>query len=109
LNFDGEWVKELKIEDVPRAFRPLVETLGIEGAAKLSNAYPGMSIYVPKPETLFERLRNDLIRRDLRTMSYREVARKYGLTEQWIRQIGDHNAGRKDEADDRQIDMFATG
>lgn len=109
MNFDGEWVKELKIEDVPRAFRPLVEAIGIEAAAALANAYPGMSIYVPKPETLFERLRNDLIRRDLRTMSYREVARKYGLTEQWIRQIGDHAAGRKDEIDERQIPMFDTG
>lgn len=108
MKFDGEWVKELTIDDVPSAFRPIVEAIGIEAAANLANAYPGMSIYVPKPETLFERRRNELICRDVQVLGYRDTARKYGFTEQWIRQLTDHDAGRKNDVDDRQIAMFET-
>ena len=95
MKFDGEWVKELTVADVPRQFRELVEAIGVEAAAKLAHAYPGMSIYVPKPETLLEKKRNELIRRDVRSIGYRATARKYGLTEVWIRQIADHGGGRK--------------
>lgn len=101
MNINGDWIKELKIDDMPRAFRDLVDAIGIEAAAKLSASYPGMSIYVPKPETIFVRPRNEMIRRDVRTLSYREVARKYDLTEQWVRQIADHGAGPKADNDER--------
>lgn len=103
MKYSDEWVKELTVDDVPKAFRPLVEAIGIEAAFRLSEAYPGMPVYVPKPETLFEIKRNELIRRDVRTLGYRGCARKYGLTEVWIRQIVDH------QKDERQIDMFASG
>lgn len=97
----SEWIKEVKIDDVPKSFRGLVEAIGVEATYKLCKAYPGLSVYVPKPEALVERKRNEMIRRDVRIIGYRDTARKYGLTEVWIRQIADH---QKD--DSRQIGMF---
>lgn len=90
MNFDGEWWKEIRPEDIPRHFREIVEVVGIEATVKLAQRYGGLAVYVPKPNALFEKRRNELIRRDARVHGYRETALKYGLTEVWVRQIVDH-------------------
>lgn len=102
MKYSEDWVKEVRLEDLPRQFHELVEAIGIEAAFKLAEAYPGMAVYVPKPETLFERARNNMIRRDVRIIGYRGCARKYGLTEVWIRQICDYQKGSA-----KQTDMFS--
>jgi Mor family transcriptional regulator len=101
MNFEGDWWKEIKPGDVPKSFQELVEVVGIEATVKLAIRYGGLAVYVPKPNALFEKKRNDMIRRDVRIHGYRETAVKYGLTEVWVRQICDHQK----EAD-RQLDMF---
>ncbi|CAK0772479.1 Mor domain-containing protein [Gammaproteobacteria bacterium] len=96
------WLKEIRLEDIPRPFRGLVEANGVEATYKLCNAYPGLSVYVPKPAALVEKRRNELIRRDVRIIGYRQTAIKYNLTEVWVRQIVDH---QKDSS--RQTTLFA--
>lgn len=101
LTNQQDWIKEITIADVPKSFHGLVEAIGIEATYQLAVAYPGMGIYVPKPEALVEKKRNEMICRDVRIIGYRETARKYNLTEVWIRQIADH---KKDDL--TQIPMF---
>jgi Mor family transcriptional regulator len=98
LNFDEEWIKEVRIEDVPRAFREIVEVIGIEAAARLSQRFGGIPLYVPKIEALLERKRNEMICRDVRIVGYRQTALKYKLSEVWVRQIADHKSEDKQES-----------
>lgn len=101
LQFDEEWIKEVKIEDVPRAFQEICEVVGVQAAAKLSQRFGGLPLYIPKIEALLERKRNEMIRRDVRVIGYRQTALKYKLTEVWVRQIADHQ--REEE---KQQSMF---
>lgn len=85
----GDWLKEITEEDIPKQFRWIVGIIGIEATAKLSDHSGGVTIYVPKLEALLERKRNELIKRDVQVIGYKETARKYRLTEVWVRQIAD--------------------
>lgn len=100
MNYDAEWIKEVKITDVPASFREIVRVIGIEAAAKLSEHFGGLPLYVPKIASLLERKRNEMIRRDVRIIGYRQTALKYKLSEVWVRQIADH------KSEDKQADLF---
>ena len=101
MTYDGEWLDDLKPEDFPRAFQDLVQLLGVRPTVLLSTHFGGLQFYVPKPDALLQKKRDDLIRLDRqRGMEYRALALKYKLTEVWIRQICDH------AEDNRQRDLF---
>lgn len=104
LTFEGEWVKDVKIEDLPASYQEVANLVGVENAVKLSEHLGGLPYYFPKIDGLLERKRNEMIRKDRASgMDYRDLAKKYKLTEVWIRQIVDH------KEDDKQISLFKTG
>jgi Mor family transcriptional regulator len=101
MSYDGEWLDDLKPEDFPKAFHDLVQLLGVRSTVALSQNFGGLQFYIPKPDVLLQKKRDDMIKVDrMRGMDYRALAIKYKLTEVWIRQICDH------QEDNRQLSLL---
>ncbi|MDE5583072.1 MAG: DNA-binding protein [Ruminococcus sp.] len=67
--------------------RELAETVGLEAYRKLVKNYGGMTLYIPKREIIPKDVRNKEIKKSINGSNYRELARKYELSEMTIRRI----------------------
>ena len=78
---------ELKMEDIAdEQQRSLAELIGIENYKKLVEVYGGSSIYIYKRDGFLRQLRDKNIKAEFKG-DYRELARKYNLSEVAIRNI----------------------
>lgn len=67
--------------------RELAETIGLDAYRKLVANYGGMHIYICKSETVLRELRNIEICNEFNGFNYRELAKKYNLSEKTVREI----------------------
>lgn len=79
--------RQLTPEQIPQDIRWLPELVGMESFMKILDLVGGENIYFPKRESLERPLRQQAILREYNGCNYRQLARKYGLTERSIRQI----------------------
>ena len=78
---------ELKMEDIAdEQQKALAELIGIENYKKLVEVYGGSSIYVYKRDSFLRTVRDKKIKAEFKG-DYRELARKYNLSEVAIRNI----------------------
>lgn len=84
---NAEWIKEISIEDLPDAYQEVASVVGIEHAIRLSECLGGISFYFPKIDQLIQKKRDEAIRKEFNGANHRDLAKKYGLSEIWIRQI----------------------
>ncbi len=80
-------LKELKEEQLPEDQRRISEVIGMEAYQKLVRTFSGSMLYIPKAESLERAVRDERIRKEFTGNNYRELSRKYGLTENWVRAI----------------------
>jgi Mor family transcriptional regulator len=67
-------------------FEQLAEAVGEESARRLAKSFAGENIYIPKGITTDKR--HEAIRQEFRDgATYRELARRYGYAERYIRTI----------------------
>ena len=83
--------------------RELAETVGLEAYRKLVANYGGMCIYIYKSETVLRELRNAEICNEFNGFNYRELAKKYNLSEKTVREIV---SGKKYIQIDGQMGFF---
>ena len=87
----NNWLKEIAAEipldDLPEEYQIVAELFGVDGALRLAKQSGGMRIYVPKFEKLIRARRDARIRAEFNGANHRELARKYDLTETWVREI----------------------
>ena len=83
--------------------RELAETIGLDAYRQLVKNYGGMHIYICKSETVLREIRNDEIYDNFNGTNYRELAKKYNLSEKTVREI---IAERKNIHIDGQIKFF---
>ncbi len=74
-------------ETFPHPYDLLVEMFGLENSIKFAKAFGGSYLYVPKYDCLIRESRNDQIFREFDGTNCKQLAKKYGLTENWIREI----------------------
>ena len=86
-----DWVKEIQAELLPEPYRKLSEEIGIENVIVLADEFQGTSVYFPKLDGLLKSLRDHRIRDEYTGNNVKDLARKYGLTEVWIRSILQEN------------------
>lgn len=67
--------------------RELAETIGIESYKRLVEYFGDCQLYVPKLETFLKDIRNEEIKENFNGSNYRELAKKYSLSEMTIRRI----------------------
>lgn len=78
----------IELDDLRDEQRGIAQVIGMEAYLKLSKSYGGTTIYVAKAEDVMERKRRDeRIIQEYDGTNTTLLARKYGLTETWIRNI----------------------
>lgn len=97
-----EWLDEINPDELPEPYRDISKMIGLRNTLKLADKYQGTAIYLPKLDALVRRARDERIRAEFNGGNYRALARKYGLTETWVRQVIAEGLN----ADKNQISMF---
>lgn len=86
-----QWIEKLipniTIESLPESYQEVARIIGIDNAIKLSQYLGGLGYYFPKLDSMLRQTRDELIRKEFTGFNHRDLARKYGLTEVWIREI----------------------
>lgn len=85
------WITEIAhkitIESLPDELQDVAACIGMENTLTVIEKLGGLSIYFPKPDSLFKNIRDDQIRKEFNGANHRTLAQKYNLTESWIRNI----------------------
>lgn len=82
--------------------REIAETIGIEAYKKLVERFGGCHIYICKIDTIQREIRNKEIQNNFNGFNYRELARKYNLSEKAVREI----ISRNDKNNCEQLGFF---
>ena len=89
------WMKQVRREDLgSEMLRELEETIGLEATLQLVATYSGMVIYIPKMETVGRGLRDREICREYNGENARTLAKRYGVSESWVRRVANERARR---------------
>ena len=78
---------QLQLEHLDGEQRQLAEAIGIKAYIKLLRAFAGAYVYVPTIDTVTLQLRDKLIREEYNGYNALELAKKWGLSERWVRSI----------------------
>lgn len=82
---------ELLVCEVVVGLNPFVHHVhplpGLGAIYKLAEIVGGTTIYIPKPESLTRPVRDARIKKEFTGYNHQELARKYGVTERWVRRI----------------------
>ena len=88
-----DWVAaiigEVTMEDLPESYRDVARVIGVENAVKLSAVVGGLGYYFPQLDGILRKKRDECIRREFNGNNHRELAKKFNLTERWVREIVD--------------------
>jgi len=78
----------LTLDDLREEQKQIAEIIGVEAYLELTKVFGGTTIYIAKAEEIAKRNdRDSQIREEFDGSNYAALARKYGLTEVWIRNI----------------------
>ncbi|MFA7465184.1 MAG: Mor transcription activator family protein [Syntrophales bacterium] len=89
---------QITIETLPESYQEVARIVGVDNAIKLSQYLGGLVYYFPQLESLLRKYRDELIRSEFTGANHRDLAKKYGLTEVWIREIV-HSKTAQDQPD----------
>ena len=81
-------IDDIQPEDLPNLLNDIARIIGIENTLKLTQILGGGHHYFPTYNKATKELQNRLALKDYRKgMSYKDIARKYGKSETWIRTL----------------------
>ena len=72
--------------DVPDSVRDVVDVIGIDAFKGLVKLAGGSNLYIPNESNLVKPIRNRIIREEFNG-SYRDISRKFGISEVQARNI----------------------
>lgn len=83
-----ELAKDLTLEMLPEGiYKDIAQAIGSENFYKLTKVVGGATIYLPKPESVIRPIRDAHIKSEFNGYNHPELAKKYGVTERWVRQL----------------------
>lgn len=83
-----EIAKELSADMIPEGiWRTLAEEIGAYNVIKVMELINGDSVYVPKPDRTLVPARDAKIKREFNGYNFENLARKYGLSTNYIRTL----------------------
>ena len=80
-------IDQVTVEDLPESYRDVAMVVGVENAIRLSDTLGGLAYYFQQLDKVLIRKRDDLIRSEFTGANHKPLARKYGLSAVWIREI----------------------
>jgi Mor family transcriptional regulator len=72
---------------LPENYREIAKAIGVENFLKLAEVVGGSTLYIPKPESLVRPVRDVQIKEEFNGYNHLELAKRYGVTERWVRQL----------------------
>lgn len=100
---------DIQLDDLPEEWRQIAELIGLDDTLRLIEARQGEPIHCPKLQSVQRAARNRAIRAEFKKgADYRDLARKFGLTVRWVREIlsGDSGPCRAVKPVDKQLKLF---
>lgn len=82
-----EWMRKLRIQDLPDPYQSIAQKLGMEIAMEIVSMFQGAQVYFPRLENVCNERRKELILEDFDGYNFRELAEKYACTERWVRKV----------------------
>lgn len=114
LLFKQDWIKNIVLDDLPEPLQHLVLTAEEEGLDRntaisftllVGREMGGQMYPVPKVDKIITSLRRRLIVQELeRSVEYARIARTFGVTEQWVREI--HHTMLEEKRKPKQQALF---
>ena len=80
-------LREIRLDDIPESYRDIAEKMGIDNFINLCELCGGITLYLPKVETLKLGGRDREIRSRFDGGNYKMLARQFRLSERQIRKI----------------------
>ncbi len=81
-------INELTPEMIPEGiYRAIAEEIGIKNFITLAELIGGTTFYIPKSDTFLRPVRDLRIKQEFNGYNHTELAKKYNLSERWIRVI----------------------
>lgn len=93
---------KIKVDELPEPYQTIFDLIGLENTLMIAKELGGTRHYFPKFESLFRDSRNQMIYNEFNGSNYREIAKKYNLSETRIREIINEEHNRRF----MQINMF---
>lgn len=87
MDWLSEIAAEMTIDCLPENYQEVARLVGVDNALRLSRHLGGTCFYYQKLDSLLLKKRDERICREFTGCNHRDLARKYGLTESWIREI----------------------
>lgn len=100
-----EWMRDIMAEDLPEPYSQIVEWLGLENTLKLAGEFGGRNMYFPKTDVMIRAARDRAICREFTGFNLLELAKKYDLTENRVREILS-DGGLRPKLDPNQVTLF---
>lgn len=98
---------DIQFEDLPEPYDMLAEKFGISVALEMAKLFSGERVYFLKYEAVERPLRNKKIKSEFNGYNFKELARRYNMTEMGIRQIvADEIKVKQDEPNMHQVSFF---
>lgn len=79
--------KIINLDQLSGEQRELAEIIGLDAYKKLIEHFGGCQLYIPKLETILKEVRNKEIKENFNGFNYRELAKKYHVSEMTVRKI----------------------
>lgn len=86
--WEEKWLEEMTLDMVKSGLQyQIAKVIGVQGYLQLCKLIDGDKVYIPEFESVITPLRNQKIKEEFNGYNHKELAKKYGLTPNWIRQI----------------------
>lgn len=82
LDFD-----KVELSMLPEEYQQAAEVIGIDSFLKLCKHYGGTNLYIPKKDRVTRHIRDVQIKKDFDGANYKEISRRYRLSESHVRKI----------------------
>jgi len=76
--------------DIPDSLKDIAHEIGMDNFIKLCRLCSGFCVYIPTENSRTKPIRNRVIRERFNGGNYRELARKFNISEVQVRKILDH-------------------
>lgn len=98
---------KITLKDLDPEQRKIAEKIGINAYLNLIAICGGTYLYIPKFDSIERNLRNEQIKKEFTGYNFKQLARKYNLTEVTIRNlVGELDKEMKAAPIDGQITLF---
>ena len=82
-----DYIPYILYSDIPEAYQPVVDMIGMASFLKLCELSGGTTMYVPIADTIVRKTRNRMISQEYNGYNAKILSKKYGISEKQIKNV----------------------